>query len=159
MFHLTYTVMHGALIRSCDDWPATITHVPVAAVLVLNTPDDGCLRPKHVERLCRNQTCTVLHQVGVSFDLYCDARKHKIKTSISCWYVNRIWQVGQIPKTFNSISTPVNLTSPLCGRYMSSNDVWTDSDHWSEQPADSSLGHVTTVLTSLRGLLILSGFI
>ena len=29
--------------------PATITHVPVAAVLVLNAPDDGRLRPKHVE--------------------------------------------------------------------------------------------------------------
>ena len=33
-----------ALIRRCDDLPATITHVPVAAVLVLNTPDDGRLR-------------------------------------------------------------------------------------------------------------------
>ena len=68
-----------ALIRRCDDWPATITHVPVAAVLVLNTPDDGCLRPKHLNWLCRNKTCTMLHQVGVSFDLYYDARKHKIK--------------------------------------------------------------------------------
>jgi len=48
---------------------ATITHVPVAAVLILNTPDDGRLRPKHVEWLCRNKTFTVLHQVGVSFDL------------------------------------------------------------------------------------------
>jgi len=38
-----------ALIRRCDDLPETITHVPVAAVLVLNTPDDGRLRPKHVE--------------------------------------------------------------------------------------------------------------
>ena len=38
-----------ALIRRCDDRPETITHVPVAAVLVLNTPDDGRLRPKHVE--------------------------------------------------------------------------------------------------------------
>ena len=38
-----------ALIRRCDDLPATTTHVPVAAVLVLNTPDDGSLRPKHVE--------------------------------------------------------------------------------------------------------------
>ena len=38
-----------ALIRGCDDLPTTITHVPVAAVLVLNTPDDGRLRPKHVE--------------------------------------------------------------------------------------------------------------
>ena len=38
-----------ALIRRCDDLPATITHVPVAAVLVLNTPDDVRLRPKHVE--------------------------------------------------------------------------------------------------------------
>ena len=43
--------MHSvpALIRRCDDLPATITHVPVAAVLVLNTPDDGRLRPKCVE--------------------------------------------------------------------------------------------------------------
>ena len=38
-----------SLIRRCDDLPATITHVPVAAVLVLNTPDDGRLRPKQVE--------------------------------------------------------------------------------------------------------------
>ena len=38
-----------ALIRRCDDLPATITHVTVAAVLVLNTPDDGRLRPKHVD--------------------------------------------------------------------------------------------------------------
>ena len=38
-----------ALIRRCDDLPATITHVPVATILVLNTPDDGRLRPKHVE--------------------------------------------------------------------------------------------------------------
>ena len=37
-----------ALRRRCDDLPATITHVPVAAVLVLNTPDDGRLRPKQV---------------------------------------------------------------------------------------------------------------
>ena len=29
-----------APIRRCDDLPATITHIPVAAVLVLNTPDD-----------------------------------------------------------------------------------------------------------------------
>jgi len=40
----------------------------VAAVPVLNTPDDGRLRPKHVEWLCRNKTCTVLHQAGVLFD-------------------------------------------------------------------------------------------
>ena len=42
----------------------------MAAVLVLNTPDDGCLHPKHVEWPCRNKTCTVLHQVCVSFDLW-----------------------------------------------------------------------------------------
>ena len=69
-----------ALIRRCDDWPATITHVPVAAVLDLNTPEDGRLCTEHVEWPCRNKTCTVLHQVGVSFVLYYDARKHKIKT-------------------------------------------------------------------------------
>ena len=45
----TGTCVIVALIRRCDDLPATITHVPVAAVLVLNTPDDGRLRPKHVE--------------------------------------------------------------------------------------------------------------
>ena len=39
----------SALKRRCDDLPATITHVLVAAVLVLNTPDEGRLRPKHVE--------------------------------------------------------------------------------------------------------------
>ena len=39
----------------------------------------GRKRPKHVEWLCRNKTCTVLHQVGVSFELYYDARKYKIK--------------------------------------------------------------------------------
>ena len=38
-----------ALIRRCDDLPATKTHVPVAAVPVLNIPEDGRLRPKHVE--------------------------------------------------------------------------------------------------------------
>jgi hypothetical protein len=38
-----------ALIRRCDELPATITHVPVAVVLVLNAPDDGLLRPKHIE--------------------------------------------------------------------------------------------------------------
>jgi len=38
-----------ALIRRYDDLPAAITHVPVAAVLVLNTPDDGRFSPKHVE--------------------------------------------------------------------------------------------------------------
>ena len=69
----------SALIRWCDDLPTTTTHVPVGPVLVLNTPDYGPLRLKHVEWLCRNKTCTVLHQVGVSFDLYYDARKHKIK--------------------------------------------------------------------------------
>ena len=76
-----------ALIRRCDDLPSTITHVPVAAVLVLNTPDDGRLRPKHVEWLCRNKACTVLDQVGVSFDLYYDARKHKIKMDVCVLWV------------------------------------------------------------------------
>ena len=41
----------SALIRRCDDLPATITHVPVAAVLVLNTPDDGRLPMYYVLKL------------------------------------------------------------------------------------------------------------
>jgi len=36
----------------------------------------GAWRPKHVEWLCRNKTWTVLHQVGVLFDLYYGVRKH-----------------------------------------------------------------------------------
>ena len=47
--HLLIRAKVSALIRRCDDLPATITHVTVTAVLVLNTPDDGRLRPKHVE--------------------------------------------------------------------------------------------------------------
>ena len=47
--YLPYKHSVPALIRRCDDLLATITHVTVAAVLVLNTPDDGRLRPKHVE--------------------------------------------------------------------------------------------------------------
>ena len=47
--HLLIRAGTPALIRRCDDLPAAITHVPVDAVLVLNTPDDGHLRPKHVE--------------------------------------------------------------------------------------------------------------
>ena len=57
----------------------------MAAVLVLNTPDDGRLRPKHVEWPCRNKTCTVLHQVGVSFDKWCDViQKEKRKGLDNC---------------------------------------------------------------------------
>jgi len=41
----------------------------------------GAWRSKHVEWLCRNKTCTVSIQVGVLFDLYYDARKHKSKIS------------------------------------------------------------------------------
>ena len=73
--HLLIRAGTPALIRRCDDLPATITHVPVSAVLVLNTPDDGHMRPKHVEWLCRNKTCTVLHQVDVSFDFYYISRQ------------------------------------------------------------------------------------
>jgi len=35
-----------------------------------------------------------LHQVGVSFDLYCDARKHKIKTSCAVECVGFGFKLG-----------------------------------------------------------------
>jgi hypothetical protein len=44
-----------------------------------------------VEWLCRNKTCTALHQVDVSFDLCYDARKHKIK--ISSFVLHSIFQI------------------------------------------------------------------
>ena len=38
----------------------------------------------------RNKTCTVLHQVGVSFDLYYNARKHKIKISTNIYTMSQV---------------------------------------------------------------------
>ena len=62
---------HITIIWWCDDLPATTTSVPGAAVSVfLILLMMGACRPKHVEWLCRNKTCTVLHQFGVLFDLY-----------------------------------------------------------------------------------------
>ena len=84
-----------ALIRRCDDLPATITHVPVAAVLVLNTPDDGRLRPKHVEWPCRNKTCTVLHQVGVSFDQH-----YHVDT---LRWLGGIWRLFSVPSQYTCV--------------------------------------------------------
>ena len=52
------------------------THVPVAAVPVLNTPDEGRLRPKHDSAEIKPAQCCIKL---VLFDLYYDARKHKIK--------------------------------------------------------------------------------
>ena len=43
----------------------------------------GRLRLKHVEWPCRNKTCTVLHQVGVSFDLSVYLFKRNIYNSSS----------------------------------------------------------------------------
>ena len=76
----------------------------------------GAWRPKHVEWLCRNKTCTVLHQVGVSFDLYYDTRKHKIK----------IYYLHRYPSVRISIlcawSIPVDARSKawVCGRSLCS---------------------------------------
>jgi hypothetical protein len=59
----------------------------------------GAWRLKHVEWLCRNKTCTVLHQVGVLFDLYYDARKHKSKIwqilvkRRKVWFVLNFWLI------------------------------------------------------------------
>jgi len=82
-----------ALIRRCDDWPTAVTHVPVAALLVLNTPDDGRLRPKHVEWLCRNKTCTALHQVGVSFDKYCVVWRRS--SVVKIFYMKEDWHADR----------------------------------------------------------------
>ena len=87
--------------RRCDDLPATITHVPVPSEQVLNTPDDGRLRPKHVECACRNKTCTVLHQVGVSFDLsFCVSTKRKSTNEVRVSHA----------LTFGMLDTPITAT-------------------------------------------------
>ena len=65
-------------------WPTcnynTCTRVRHTSFLILLMMD--AWRPKHVEWLRRNKTWTVLHQVGVLFDLYYDARKHKSKVEL-----------------------------------------------------------------------------
>ena len=117
--HHIFLLGPKALISRCDDLPATITYVPVAAVLVLNTPDDGRLRPKHVEWLCRNKTCRVLHQVGVSFDLYYDAGKHKIKVYVIflavCFLILHLWSMlhasGQYKAVHNNYSHAATILS------------------------------------------------
>ena len=79
-------------------WPTcnynTCTRGPRASFLILLMI--GAWRPKHVEWLCRNKTCTVLHQVGVSFDLYCDAQKHKIKTSKRLGPISWKWKPNHL---------------------------------------------------------------
>jgi hypothetical protein len=72
----------------------------VAAVLVLNTPDDGRLRPNHVEWPCRNKTCTVLHQVGVSFDLPNSesAILHSIESSIEATEKSQTTEITSMNK-------------------------------------------------------------
>jgi len=57
----------------------TSTAATGTCVIVAGKSSHFLIRAGTVEWLCRNKTCTVLYQVGVSFDLYYDARKHKIK--------------------------------------------------------------------------------
>ena len=38
----------------------------------------GAWRPKHVEWLCRNKTCTVLYQVGILFEIVLDCKIFRI---------------------------------------------------------------------------------
>ena len=77
-------------------------------------------RPKHVEWPCRNKTCTVLHQVGVSFDLICcnicDTLHfdHTIYTcaSVTMWRKSEIlylWHQYRSPvfTQFNQIKNPL----------------------------------------------------
>ena len=45
----------------------------------------------------------MLHQVGVSFDLYYDARKHKIKKKLSS--VAPRWTIINLISTTNSVNT------------------------------------------------------
>jgi len=68
----------------------TCTRGRRASFLIL--PMMGAWRPKHVDWLCRNKTCTVLHKVGVLFDLYYDARKHnrKIKGVLFASYIVQV---------------------------------------------------------------------
>jgi hypothetical protein len=67
----------------------TATAAPGTGVIVAgssshhHTPDDGGLTPETCRVTLQNKTCTVLHQVGVLFDLYYNAWKHKSKNVLS----------------------------------------------------------------------------
>ena len=92
-------------------WPTcnynTCTRARRASFLIL--PMMGAWRPKHVEWVCRNKTCTVLHQVGVLFDLYYDARKHKIKTKT---IIPVVFQKLILPNTSPSMTTTHSTPCP-----------------------------------------------
>ena len=63
---------------------------------------------------CRYKTCIVLDQVGVSFDLYYDARKHKIKI-----------QVYLICFIIITLQLPCKKPG-MCGRYSDHTAGWDD---------------------------------
>jgi hypothetical protein len=59
----------------------------------------GAWRAKHVEWLWRNKTCTVLHQVGVLFDLERERERelresNNIKTDFGVWIL--AWLIEQV---------------------------------------------------------------
>ena len=49
LYRTNAAIWYNKICRQKQLTPAYRTRVPVAALLVLNTPDDGRLRPKHVE--------------------------------------------------------------------------------------------------------------
>ena len=93
----------------------TSTAVTGTCVIVAGKSSHLLIRAgtENIEWLCRNKTCTVLHQVGVSFELYYDARKHKIKISVKSFnskiissYSNLCSNTVSIPTTSCILYTP-----------------------------------------------------
>jgi len=120
----------------------------------------GAWRPKHVEWLCRNKTCTVLHQVGVLFDLYYDARNHKIKTrgiALSMTMPDHClqelsWEATAVPVGSSSISSLQSRLVPLRLSCVWGNGKGTQMSAVCYQRRYTGSNHIMTSLTA-TGLL------
>jgi len=73
--------------------------------------------------------CTVLHQVGVSFDLYYDARKHKIKIKKKerrFVRISKYWAVGSTISRLRERKLPKTLIEILIRFHCSEGSAGTE---------------------------------
>ena len=86
----------------------------------------GAWRPKHVEWLCRNKTCTVLHQVGCFIwpnILTVDNKRCRLQGYVELTEVNKELRVSMRPGNTNCLYKGymyilvISTADALCGSY------------------------------------------
>ena len=80
----------------------------------------GAWRPKHVEKVCGNKICILLHHVGVSFNLilWCTKTQNKKKVGTVIWYYNAAGRIILRYHSFKDIDSLVTPSSSLIWRYL-----------------------------------------